>query len=101
MFHNLQLLWMCIWISPYRTTTALIVKPFGIQNSGCLLRSKPQSEFQHVLEAIDPFKMAPTSMSSTYMVSYILHVLWMCMWMSPYHDHGTVILISQQHLDVN
>ena len=79
--------------------SSLIVKTFGIQNSGCLLRSKPQSEFQHVLEAIDPFKMAPTSMSSTYMVSYNLHVLWMCMWMSPYH--ATVILISQQRLDVN
>ena len=44
---NLHMLWMCIWISPYHTTIALIVKTFGIQNSGCLLRSKPQSEAQH------------------------------------------------------
>ena len=27
--------------------SSLIVKTFGIQNSGCLLRSKPQPEAQH------------------------------------------------------
>jgi hypothetical protein len=47
-FHNPQMLWMCIiWISLYRTTTAIIVNMFGIQNSGCLMRSKSQPEAQH------------------------------------------------------
>ncbi len=36
-----------------------------------------------VLEAVDTFKMAHTSMSSTYKVFYNLHMLWMCTWISP------------------
>ena len=36
-----------------------------------------------VLEAVDPFKMAQTSMSNTCKVFYNLHMLWMCIWISP------------------
>ena len=58
-FCNLHMPWMCIWIVLTTLTTARIVKTFGIQNSGCLLRSKPQSETQLVLEAISHSKWLP------------------------------------------
>ena len=88
---NLHMLWMCIWMSPYHTTIALIVKTFGIQNSGCLLRSKPQSEAQQVPSLrTDPFKMGPTSISNTYKVNYNLYMLWMC----PYHTTTALIVIT-------
>ena len=87
---------MCIWISPYHTTTALIVKTIGIQNSGFLLRSKLQPEVQHgaVFEDIDPFKTTLTSMSSTYKGNFYLYMLWMCIWMITYH--ATFTLVSLQ-----
>jgi len=39
----------------------------------------------HVIEAIDPFKWALTSISNTYNVIHNLHLLWMCIYMSRYH----------------
>jgi hypothetical protein len=159
--YNLQLLRMCIWISPYHTTTALIVERlefrflvifweqttvwvstrpwgcrpihnsshinvkhiYGVLQSSCavdvhvdeslpcychsyqpsvwmvtrilgVLRWANQSGCVVLSLRIDPFKMAPASMSSTYKVNYNLYMLWMCIWTSPYH--ATSILVSQQ-----
>ena len=50
-------------------------------NYGCLVMSKLKCSAVLELEAIDPFKMAHTSMSNTYKVNYNLYMLWMC----PYH----------------
>jgi hypothetical protein len=38
-----------------------------------------------VVETIDPFKWSPTSMPDTYKVFHTLHMLWMCIWVNPYH----------------
>jgi hypothetical protein len=38
-----------------------------------------------VIEAVDPIQIAPISMSSIYKVFDNLHLLWMCIWMCPYH----------------
>jgi hypothetical protein len=35
--------------------------------------------------------MAPTSLSSSYMVFQNLHMLWMCIWMSPYHVTASLV----------
>ena len=32
-----------------------------------------------------PFKWPPTSMPDTYKVFHTLHMLWMCIWVNPYH----------------
>jgi hypothetical protein len=52
-FHNLHMLWMCIWMSPYHVTTDPVVQAFGseIKNSGYLPRGKPQRSA--VVEAIN------------------------------------------------
>ena len=44
------------------------------------------------LEAVDPNKIAPISMSSIYKVFDNLHMLWMCIWMCPHH-------ITAAHVD--
>ncbi len=36
-------------------------------------------------EAIDPFKMPPTPMSNIWKLFQKVKLLWMCIWMSPYH----------------
>ena len=46
-----------------------------------------------VVEAVDPFKWAPTSMSNTYKVFHNLHMLWMCICMRRYHI--TTALVSK------
>ena len=63
-------------------------------SSGCLLRSKPQPGVHHdaVFVAIDPFKMAPTSIWNTYKVNYNLQLLRMCIWISPYHTTTALIV---------
>jgi hypothetical protein len=44
-----------------------------------------------VVEAKDPSKMALTSLSSSYKVFHNLHMLWMCIWMSPYHVTASLV----------
>jgi hypothetical protein len=54
-----------------------------------------------VVEAVDPFKWALTSMLITYKVRHILHMLWMCICMSAYHV--IAVLVSKafgSHIDV-
>jgi hypothetical protein len=58
------------------------------KNSGYLQRGKPQLGM--VVEAIDPSKWSPTSMSDTYEVFHHLNMLWMCIWLNPYN----VLLLS-------
>ena len=47
----------------------------------------PRGKAHHsaVVEAIDPFKMAFTSISNTYKVFHNLHMLWMCIWLCFIH----------------
>jgi hypothetical protein len=54
-----------------------------------------------VIEAVDPIKIDPTSMSDTCKVFVNLHMLWMCIWMRPYNI--TAALIDQalgSHLEI-
>ena len=44
-------------------------------------------------EAIEPFKSAHMSMSNIYKVFDNLHMLWMCIWMSP--SNVTVALVCE------
>jgi hypothetical protein len=46
-----------------------------------------------VIEAVDPIQIDLTSMSNTYNAFDNLHMLWMCIWMCPYHI--TAALIDQ------
>ena len=63
-------------MTPYHITAPCVGQAFG----SCL---KPQCRV--VFEAVDPSKMAPTSMSNTNKVFHNLHMLWMCIWVTPYH----------------
>ena len=46
-----------------------------------------------MIEAVDPIKTDPTSMSDTCQVFENLHMQWMCIWMRPYNI--TAALIDQ------
>ena len=90
MFDNLYMMWMCIWMSPYYFKAAPVCPAFGIfWNPGYLLRGKPQHSV--VVKAIESLKRAPISMSNKYNVCDNLHMLWMCIWMSPYHDRAAPV----------
>jgi len=55
-----------------------------------LPRGKP--EYSVVVEAVDPFKWASTSISNTYWVFHHLHILWVCiMCICPYHVTATLV----------
>ena len=41
-----------------------------------------------MIEAVDPIQIDLTSMSDIYKVSDNLNMLWMCIWMCPYHVLG-------------
>ena len=78
------MLWMCIWMYPYNVTPAIWLCFWKIAS---ILVITPRGEPQHsvVIEAMDPFKLAPTSMSNTCKLCHHLHMLWMCMWICPYN----------------
>ncbi len=44
-----------------------------------------------MIEAVDPIKIDPTSMSITYKVFDNLHMLWMCIWMCPYKIRAALV----------
>jgi hypothetical protein len=44
-----------------------------------------------VIEALDPIKIDPTSMSNTYKVFDNLHMLWMCIKICPYIITATLV----------
>ncbi len=46
-----------------------------------------------MIEAVDPIKTDPTSMSNTYKVFHNFHMLWICIWMCPYNI--TAALVDQ------
>jgi hypothetical protein len=53
------------------------------QTSAYLLQGK--QKLGAVLEAVDSFKWTPKSLSDMYKMSHNLHMLWMCIHMSPYY----------------
>ena len=67
-------------MSPFQGIAAFVSLAFGSsQSSGILLRLRDKSQRRSVVEAVDPFKWAPTPMSdTTYEVLNNLHMLWMC-----------------------
>ncbi len=44
-----------------------------------------------MIEAVDPIKIDPTSMSNTYKVFDNLHLLWMGIWMCPYNIKAALV----------
>jgi len=83
-FHNIHVLWMCIWMSPYHMLLLVSPKrPLEVaQNSGYYL-SRGYQQCSEDVEAVDPSKMAPILLSNTYEMCHNLHMLWMSIWMSP------------------
>ena len=97
-FHNLHMLWMYIRMSPYHGTASLTEQAlwkFG--SGGYRPRGKQQCTTCVLVEAVDPstmastllsniytVKMAPISLSNTWKEFHNLHMLWMCIWMSPF-----------------
>jgi hypothetical protein len=66
-------------MSTFQVIAAFVSLAFGSsQSSGILLRLRDKSQRRSVVEAVDPFKWAPTPMSDTYEVLNNLHMLWMC-----------------------
>jgi hypothetical protein len=77
------MLWMYIWMSPYHGTASLTEQAlwkFG--SGGYLPRGKQQCSV--LVEAVDPSTMASTLLSNIYTMFHKLHMLWMCIWMSPF-----------------
>ena len=68
--NNLHMLWMCACMSPYSIMAAFVGQgPMCWKfttNSGYLQRGKKPQCSRSVVEAIDPFKWAPTSVPNTY-----------------------------------
>jgi hypothetical protein len=44
-----------------------------------------------MVEAIDTFKIAPTSIANTFGGLHNLHMMLMCVWMSPYHISAALV----------
>jgi len=78
-------------------TTLLLVLFFKLlessKNSGHLPGVNPK--FTAVIEAMDPFKWAPTWMSNTYNLfrNLHIHIMWKCICICPYHV--TAALVGQ------
>jgi len=78
--HNIYRMWMFRWVCPYHVTGALVCQAFGCTYGypcSCSGSGKP---CHAIVEANDPFKMAPTSISNTYKVFHNFYMMWMCMW---------------------
>ena len=73
-FDNLYMQWMCIWMCPNNIPAAPADKASGSQ-----LVNKWW--WSGVIEAVDPIKIDPTSMSDTCKVFDNLHMQWMWIWM--------------------
>lgn len=72
-------------MSPFCVTASLI----GQQAFGKYLKfwvhPRGNQEDSVIVEAKHPSNMAPTSVLSTYEVFHSFHMLWMCIWMTPFH----------------
>ena len=76
---------MCIiCICHYHITATLVNRLLEVASNSPY---PPRDKLEHsvVVEAMDPFKWAHTSMSNTYWVLHNLHMLWMCICICPYH----------------
>jgi len=92
-FCNLHMLWMCMCMTFHDITTALVGQAFGSYPQFWLPSDRGKPQHSAVDEdAINPFKITPTSMSNTY-VLHDLHMMWMHIHMSP--AHISAALVSQ------
>ena len=67
-----------------------LAKPFGCYcQPRVTLGNKPQH--YAVVEELDSFKKAPTSIPNICKVVVNLYMLWMCLWMWPYHVTASII----------
>ena len=83
-FDNLYMQWMCIWMCPNNIPAAPADKA-----SGSHLVNKWW--WSGVIEAVDPIKIDPTSMSDTCKVFDNLHMQWMWIWMCPYNNSAPLV----------
>ena len=78
------MMWKLICMSPCHVIVLTFAKPLEVAQTSVHFPLKAIHN-SGVVEAVDPFKWAPTSISNTYNVIYNLHLLWMCIYMSCYH----------------
>ena len=72
--HNLHMLWMCTWMTPYHITAALIGQAsYQIIENLCFQGGKPQRNA--LVEAMYSSKMATTSLSNTNKMFHNLYML--------------------------
>jgi len=91
---NLHMLWMRVWRSHHTVTTKLVGPDLGRQLKLCHL-SVHKWCHGTVIEALNPYGMAPTSTSNTYKVIANLYMLWMGVWI---HDHAILTTLVSPDL---
>jgi hypothetical protein len=84
-FRNLHLILMCIWISPYHIAAGLAKQQGSSYLELWWIPPDGLTTVQWGYWGCKQSKMAHTSLSYTHKVFHNLHMLWMCIWMSPYH----------------
>ena len=92
-FHNLHMMWICICRCHNHVTAALVGQEAFKIFPGFLvtLREGSKPELTAVIEAIDPLKWAPISISNIYEVFHNLHMLWMFICTCLYHVTATLL----------
>ena len=76
-FEYLQLLWMCIWLHTHTVTTT-DVSPDLAELAEILGDASVQPYHYAIVEAVEPFKLHPTSMSYLYEVFEHFQLLCIC-----------------------
>ena len=92
---HLHLLWMGIWRHTHTATTMDVSPDLGelaeILGNVSVQTMQPCA----MIEAVEPFKLHPTSVSFIYMVLEHLHLLWMGIWL---HTHTVTTTYLSQNL---
>ena len=90
-FDNLHMQWMCVWMGPYNITAPLVDQVFGWSHLELWTAPGQQRMWNAIIEAVDPIKIDPTSMSYSCKVFDNLHMQWMCIWMGPYNITAALV----------
>jgi hypothetical protein len=85
------MMWICICRCHNHVTAALVGQAFKIFPGFLVTLREGKPELTAVIEAIDPFKWAPISISNTYEVFHNLHMLWMFICTCLYHVTATLL----------
>ena len=91
-FDNLTMLGIWIWMCPYHDTTSPITKQEAFLRFVGTYTKLLSTQCHAVVEAVEPFKMAPTSVSIIWNVFDNLHMLWVCRWVHLYHNTASLLL---------